>query len=438
MSAPTPSPPSKLASKQDTLSYHEFPTPGKIKIIPSKPCNTKDDLSLAYTPGVAEPCKIIEKDPSAAYKYTSKGNLVAVITNGTAVLGLGDIGALAGKPVMEGKSVLFKRFAGLDSIDIEINEKDPQKFIEIVKSLEPTFGGINLEDIKAPECFEIEQTLITKMNIPIMHDDQHGTAIICSAALLNAIPLAKKRIHDVKVVFSGAGAAAISCATLFVKLGVHKENLLLVDSKGVITTARMHELNPEKQQFAVNTSKHTLQDALVGADVFVGLSQANIMSKEMLLSMNENPIVFAMANPTPEIDYTLAISTRNDVIMATGRSDYPNQINNVLAFPYLFRAALDTRSSKITPEMKLACVKALASLAKKKVPASVEKAYGQKFEFGRTYLIPKPFDPRVLSVVTPKIAQAAIECGAATFSVDIKEYEYSLAKMANRLAKGKW
>ncbi len=425
-------------NNQTPLSYHEFPVPGKIKIIPSKPCNTKDDLSLAYTPGVAIPCLEIKKDPSAAYKYTAKGNLIAVITNGTAVLGLGDIGPLAGKPVMEGKSVLFKRFAGLDSIDIEIDEKDPKKFIDIVKSLEPTFGGINLEDIKAPECFEIEQTLIEKMSIPVMHDDQHGTAIICSAALLNAVSIANKKIREVRVVFSGAGAAAISCATLFHKLGVKKENLTLVDSKGVITTERLHELNPEKQQFAQNTTKTTLADALIGADVFVGLSQGNIMTKEMLLSMAPTPIVFAMANPTPEIDYHLAISTRSDIIMATGRSDLPNQINNVLAFPYLFRAALDTRSAKITPEMKLACVKALAALAKKKVPSSVEAAYNHKLAFGPLYIIPKAFDSRVLSEVTPKIAEAAMTSGVATIQLDLKTYQQNLAKTAKRLAKGKW
>ncbi len=426
--SPTPSP----------LSYHEFPVPGKIKILPSKPCNSKEDLSIAYTPGVAVPCLEIQKDSSAAYKYTSKGNLVAVITNGTAILGLGDIGPLAGKPVMEGKAVLFKRFAGIDSVDIEINEKDPEKLVHIIASLEPTFGGINLEDIKSPECFYVEQELIKRVTIPTMHDDQHGTAIICGAAFLNAIHIAKKDIQKVKIVFSGAGAAALSCAKMFINIGASMQNIYVVDSKGVITTSRTKDLTPEKIPFAKNTTSTTLKDIIRDTDVFIGLSQGNVFTPNMLLSMSKNPIVFALANPTPEIDYHLALKTRTDVIMATGRSDFPNQINNVLAFPYLFRAALDTRSTTINQEMKLACVRALAKLAHSKVPQKLQDLYQQQLTYGPLYILPKPFDPRVLSEVTPQIARAAIESGTAKIKLNIKEYQLHLRKLSRRLAKGKF
>ncbi len=422
---------------KDALTYHEQPTPGKIRVLPSKPCATAADLSLAYTPGVALPCLEIKENPEAAYKYTAKGNLVAVITNGTAVLGLGDIGPLAGKPVMEGKAVLFKRFAGIDAFDIEINEKDPEKLVNIIASLEPTFGGINLEDIKAPECFYVEPELIKRMNIPVMHDDQHGTAIISGAALLNATTVAGKKINQIKVVFSGAGAAALTCAKMFCELGVQKSSLFIVDSKGVITTRRS-DLNSEKKEFVQDTNATTLAEILHGADVFVGLSQGNILTADMLKTMNTKPIVFAMANPTPEIAYDVAINAVPDIIMATGRSDYPNQVNNVLGFPYLFRAALDTQSTTINKEMKLAAAKGLAKLAHKKVPSAVETAYGQSFTFGPKYIIPKPFDPRVLSEITPLIAKAAMETGVARKKIDLVQYKQDLKLLSKRLAKGKF
>ncbi|MBI2573524.1 malate dehydrogenase [Candidatus Woesearchaeota archaeon] len=423
----------------DPLIYHQQPTPGKIAVIPTKSCKTVQDLSLAYTPGVAQPCLEIHKDPTTAYKYTSKGNLVAVISNGTAVLGLGDIGPLAGKPVMEGKGVLFKRFANIDAFDIEINEKDPEKLVQIIASLEPTFGGINLEDIKAPECFYVEQELIKRLSIPLMHDDQHGTAIVAGAGLINALYISKRKIQEVKIIFSGAGAAAIACAKFFIELGAKRENIFLVDSKGVVTTQRVHELSAEKKEFMKNTAAITLADALVGADVFVGVSKGNVLTPTMLRAMKPSPIVFAMANPTPEIAYELAIKEVPGVIMATGRSDYPNQINNVLGFPYLFRAAFDVRATAITPKMKIAAAKGLAALARKKVPADVEKIYGRKFEFGPEYLIPKPLDSRILSNITPLIAKSAMDEGVAQQPIkDMGEYVASLKKLAQKLKKGKF
>jgi len=416
--------------REEALEYHSKGRKGKLEVIPSKPCLTQRDLSLAYTPGVAEPCREIYKNPDLAYEYTMKGNFVAVISNGTAVLGLGDIGALAGKPVMEGKAVLFKRFADIDAIDIEINEKDPDKLIEIIASLEPTFGGINLEDIKAPECFYIEEELKKRMNIPVFHDDQHGTAIISGAALLNALELAGKKIDEVKVVFNGAGASAIACARFYVLLGVKKENIVMCDRKGVIYKGRKEDMNPYKEEFATDkfSDGATLKDALVGADVFVGLSVGNVVTKEMLKTMADNPIVFAMANPDPEISYEDAIEARDDIIMATGRSDYPNQVNNVLGFPFIFRGALDVRARSINEEMKLAAARALAQLAKQDVPDSVIRTYGgEKIEFGRNYIIPKPFDPRVLTWVAPAVAKAAIESGVARVEIkDWEEYKHQL------------
>ncbi len=421
----------------DPLYFHEHPTPGKVKVVPTKPCKTAADLSLAYTPGVAKPCLEIQKNPDDAYRYTSKGNLVAVISNGTAVLGLGNIGALAGKPVMEGKGVLFKRFAGIDVFDLEINESNPEKLVEIIASLEPTFGGINLEDIKGPECFFVEQELIKRMNIPVFHDDQHGTAVIASAALLNALKLTKRKIADCKIVFSGAGAAAIAVANLLLELGARRGNIFLVDSQGIVTKQR-DEQNKYKAAFAQDTTKKTLADALVGADVFIGVSQGNILDGSLLRTMNPQPIIFAMANPVPEISYDDAKRAVPDCIMATGRSDYHNQVNNVLCFPFLFRGALDVRATKITTRMKLAAVQALADLAQKTVPREVEKAYGRKFSFGVDYIIPKPFDPRVLSVVAPAVAKAAMEEGVALQNVDLKEYTLRLKKLAKQLAKGKF
>lgn len=398
---------------QEALEYHAMGRKGKIEVIPTKPHATQRDLSLAYSPGVAEPCLSIEANPEDAYQYTAKGNLVAVISNGTAVLGLGDIGALASKPVMEGKGLLFKIFADIDVFDIEIDEKDPDKFIETVKRIAPTFGGINLEDIKAPEAFEIEQRLKAELDIPVMHDDQHGTAIISAAALLNALEITEKDIAKAKIVINGAGAAAISCTRLYVALGARKENILMCDSKGVITTKR-EDLNEQKKEFAVDTTDTTLEEAVNNADVFIGLSIGNVLSPEMLMTMKPNPIVFAMANPTPEIDYNLAVATRPDVIMATGRSDYPNQVNNVLGFPYIFRGALDVRSTTINEEMKLAAVRAIAALAKEPVPEQVLLAYGKKsMSFGRDYIIPKPFDNRLITTVPPAVALAAMESGVA-------------------------
>jgi malate dehydrogenase (oxaloacetate-decarboxylating)(NADP+) len=421
---------------KEALEYHSKGTPGKISILPTKPSSTAKDLSLAYTPGVAEPCLEIKKDPSKAYTYTAKGNLIGVITNGTAVLGLGNIGPLAGKPVMEGKSVLFKRFANVDAFDLEINELNSDKFIEIVASLEPTFGGINLEDIKAPECFEIEEKLIDKLNIPVFHDDQHGTAVITLAGLINALKIVEKKIEDVKIIFSGAGSAAIAIANLLLIIGAKKENLFMFDSKGLITKER--EVNKYKAKFAQGVKGMTLSDSLVGAEVFIGVSVANILTSEMVKSMASKPIVFALANPNPEITYELAKSSRPDIILATGRSDYPNQINNVLGFPFIFRGALDVKSSVINQEMKLAAVKALAELAQEKVPPEILKAYGAEFSFGPEYIIPKPFDPRVLSYVALAVAKAAMESGVAREKVDLVEYKKKLEEMAVKLAEGKF
>ncbi|MBI1850871.1 MAG: NADP-dependent malic enzyme [Planctomycetes bacterium] len=404
---------------QDALDYHSEGRPGKVEVTPSKPCLTQRDLSLAYTPGVAVPCLAIQKNPSDAYRYTSKGNLVAVISNGTAVLGLGNIGALAGKPVMEGKGVLFKRFADIDVFDIEIATEDPEEFINAVRLLEPTFGGINLEDVKAPECFLIEERLKAAMSIPVFHDDQHGTAIISGAALLNACEISGKDISKVRVVFSGAGAAGIACAKFFLALGVRKENVLLCDSKGVVHVGRDEALTPEKRFFAQKTKARTIGDAMKGADVFCGVSIKGLVTKEMVKSMAKNPIVFAMANPDPEIGYDEACSARSDIIMATGRSDFPNQVNNVLGFPFIFRGALDTRARSINEEMKLAAAHALARLAKEDVPDSVAKAYGvSSLHFGREYIIPKPFDPRVLLWEAPAVAKAAMKSGVAREPID--------------------
>lgn len=401
-------------TRQEALNYHSTGRKGKIEVVPTKPCLTQRDLSLAYTPGVAEPCLEIAKNEDLVYEYTAKGNLVAVLSNGTAVLGLGDIGAAAGKPVMEGKGVLFKRFADIDVFDIEVNSKDPDEIIKVTQLLEPTFGGINLEDIKAPECFYIEETLKKTMNIPVFHDDQHGTAIISGAAILNATEIVGKKLDEIKVVFNGAGASAISCAKLYVRLGVKKENIVLCDTKGVVFKGRKEGMNSYKEEFASDTKARTLAEAMAGADVFVGLSTGGAVSKEMVKSMAKDPIVFAMANPNPEITYEDATSVRDDIIMATGRSDYPNQINNVLGFPFIFRGALDVRATAINEEMKLAASYALASLAKEEVPELVRRAYGgQEITFGRKYIVPKPFDPRVLTYVAPAVAKAAIETGVA-------------------------
>jgi len=423
-----------LIRDEDVFEYHERPRPGKLEVTTSKPCLTQRDLSMAYTPGVARPCLAIEQDPEAAYRYTGKGNLVAVVSNGTAVLGLGDIGALAGKPVMEGKGVLFKRFADIDVFDIEIDSRDPDEIVRIVKALEPTFGGINLEDIKAPECFYIEERLKAIMNIPVFHDDQHGTAIISGAALLNALELVGKRIDEVKVVFSGAGAAGIACAEMYLKLGVRRENVLMVDTVGVIYEGRREKMNPYKQRFARPTDLRTLEQAMVGADVFVGVSVKDLVTPAMLRSMADRPIVFAMANPDPEITYELALQTRDDVIMATGRSDYPNQVNNVLGFPFIFRGALDVRARAINDEMKLAAARALADLAREDVPDQVLKAYGiKRLQFGREYLIPKPFDPRVLLWEAPAVAKAAMESGVARRPIkDLEAYRESLERILGR------
>ena len=400
-------------TKEDALRYHAEGKPGKIEVIPTKPYQTQTDLSLAYSPGVAEPCLEIEKNPHDAYEYTAKGNLVAVISNGTAVLGLGDIGPLAGKPVMEGKGLLFKIFAGIDVFDIEVDEKNPDRFIQTVKAIAPTFGGINLEDIKAPECFEIEQRLKAELDIPVMHDDQHGTAIISGAGLLNALEVAGKKIDEVRSVVNGAGAASISCTKLYVMLGARRENIVMCDSKGVIRADR-DNLNEAKREFATSRDLHTLEEALVGADVFLGLSVANVLTQEMVRTMNSNPIVFALANPNPEISYADAMASREDIIFATGRSDYPNQINNVLGFPYIFRGALDTHAKAINEEMKLAAVYAIAALAKEPVPDVVNAAYKLKrTTFGRDYILPKALDPRLLTRVSCAVAKAAIESGVA-------------------------
>lgn len=403
----------QYSKRREALLYHAKPQPGKIQVVPTKPYATQRDLSLAYSPGVAEPCIEISKDTEKVYKYTAKGNLVAVISNGTAVLGLGDIGPEASKPVMEGKGLLFKIFADIDVFDIEVDAKDIDKFVETVKNIAPTFGGINLEDIKAPESFEIERRLVEELNIPVMHDDQHGTAIISSAALLNAAELAGKNIADIKIVVSGAGSAALACANLYLLLGVKAENITMFDVNGMLVQSRT-DLLPVQQRYAQPGEQKTLAEAVVGADMFLGLSVGKVLSPEMLLTMANDPIVFAMANPTPEIDFDLAVSTREDVIMATGRSDNPNQVNNVLGFPYIFRGALDVRATKINEEMKMAAVHALAELAKETVPEQVNIAYGEtKLIFGRDYIIPKPFDPRLIAVVAPAVARAAMESGVA-------------------------
>ena len=411
----------------EALNYHSDPQPGKIKIVPTKPYATQRDLGLAYSPGVAEPCLEIAKNKDDVYKYTSKGNLVAVITNGTAVLGLGDIGPEASKPVMEGKSLLFKIFADIDSIDIELDTKDVEKFIETVKIMAPTFGGINLEDIKAPEAFEIERRLKEELNIPVMHDDQHGTAIISAAALLNALEITHKKIEEVRIVISGAGAAAVSCTKLYKAFGASAKNIVMIDSKGVIRSDR-ESLSAEKLEFATDRKIDTLDEAMVDADVFIGLSVADLVSPEMLISMAKNPIVFAMANPDPEIAYDLAINTREDIIMATGRSDYPNQVNNVLGFPFIFRGALDVRATKINEEMKMAAVKALADLTRESVPEQVNIAYGEtRLAFGKDYIIPKPFDPRLISSIPIAVAKAAVESGVAKMPItDWDKYKEEL------------
>jgi malate dehydrogenase (oxaloacetate-decarboxylating)(NADP+) len=414
-------------TKEEALFYHSSERKGKVEVIATKPCLTSRDLSLAYTPGVAEPCREIHKNVEDVYKYTAKGNLVAVVSNGTAVLGLGDIGPEAGKPVMEGKGVLFKRFADIDVFDIELASKNTQEIIRAVQLLEPTFGGINLEDIKAPECFEIEETLKETMNIPVFHDDQHGTAIISCAALINAVELAGKKIDEVRIVVNGAGASAISCCKLYLRAGAKRENIFMFDSKGCLTKDRK-DLNKYKQEFAQEKGFPSLADAFKGADVFVGLSVGGVVSKEMVKVMAPDPIIFAMANPDPEIMYDDAISVREDLIMATGRSDFPNQVNNVLGFPFIFRGALDVRATAINEEMKMAATLALSQLAKEKVPEMVIKAYGgEEFEFGRTYIIPKPFDPRVLWYVAPAVARAAIETGVAKITdIDWVAYEEQL------------
>ena len=409
-------------TKEAALLYHSQGKPGKIEVVPTKPYSTQTDLSLAYSPGVAEPCLEIEKNPQDAYKYTAKGNLVAVISNGTAVLGLGDIGALSGKPVMEGKGLLFKIYAGIDVFDIEVDEKDPEKFIAAVKAIAPTFGGINLEDIKAPECFEIERRLKEELDIPVMHDDQHGTAIISSAGLVNALQVAGKKIEDVKIVVNGAGASAVSCTKLYVSLGARLENIVMLDSKGVISKART-DLNEQKRFFATDrTDIHTLEEAIKGADVFLGLSKGNVLSQDMVRSMAPMPIVFALANPTPEISYEDAMAARPDVLMATGRSDYPNQINNVIGFPYIFRGALDTHAKAINEEMKIAAVHAIANLAKQPVPDVVNAAYHvNNLSFGAEYFIPKPVDPRLITEVSCAVAKAAMESGVAR--TEIKDWD---------------
>ncbi len=413
--------------KEDALNYHTQGSPGKIEVVPTKPLSSQMDLALAYSPGVAEPCKEIEADVENVYKYTAKGNLVGVISNGTAVLGLGDIGPEASKPVMEGKGVLFKKFAGIDVFDIEINEKDPKKLIQIIKSLEPTFGGINLEDIKAPECFEIEQTLKREMNIPIMHDDQHGTAIISGAALLNALEVVGKDISQIKLVINGAGASAVSCTRFYMSLGVRRENLVMCDKEGAIRNDR-ENLDDIKREFSTDRDIYTLSDALTGADVFLGLSAGNTVTQEQIKLMGPDPIVFALANPDPEIPYHLAIAAREDLIMATGRSDHPNQVNNVLGFPYIFRGALDVRATAINEAMKLAAAHAIAKLAKEPVPDIVNKAYGEsKLGFGRMYLIPKPLDPRLITTIAPAVAKAAMESGVAKKQIlDWEAYELEL------------
>ena len=421
--------------KTRALRYHEEGRPGKVSVVPTKPCATAEDLSLAYTPGVAQAVLEIDRDKDSAYRYTSKGNLVAVISNGTAILGLGDRGALASKPVMEGKGVLFKRFADIDVFDIEVAEKDPDKFIDIVAAIAPTFGGINLEDIKGPECFYIENELKKRCDIPVFHDDQHGTAIIASAALINGAEIVGKKLEDMKVVFSGAGAAGCSCAKMFLSMGIRKENLIMTDIDGVIYKGRPG-MNPVHESLASDTPLRTLKEAIVGADVFMGVSAKGILKKDMLLSMAKDPIVFAMANPDPEITYEEAKSTRDDVIMGTGRSDYPNQINNILGFPFIFRGALDVRATEITENMKKAAALALAKLTKEKVPEEVKKAYGGKdFSFGRDYIVPKAFGPRVIEWEAVAVAKAAVEDGVAL--APITDWEGYRERLRNRM-KSYW
>lgn len=422
-------------TKEMALDYHKDGKPGKIEVVPTKPYSSQLDLSLAYSPGVAYPCLEIKDNPKDVYEYTNKGNLVAVISNGTAVLGLGNIGPEAGKPVMEGKALLFKIFAGLDCFDIEVNETDPQKFVQIVKAIAPTFGGVNLEDIKAPECFEIENELKEQCNIPIMHDDQHGTAIISGAGLLNALEIQNKKIEDIKLVVNGAGAAAVSCTRLYMSLGVKKENIVMCDSKGVLNRKRTN-LNPQKAEFVTDRNIDTLEQAMKDADVFLGLSVKDVVTPEMLLSMAPRPIVFALANPDPEIEYELAKSTRNDLIFATGRSDYPNQINNVLGFPYIFRGALDCGASKINEEMKIAAVHAIADLAKEPVPSVVDAAYNLSgIHFGKEYILPKALDPRLIFTVAPAVARAAMESGVA--KLPIKDWDAYLNKLATLMGHDK-
>ena len=420
-------------TKEDALRYHEGTRPGKIEVIPTKPHSTQLDLSLAYSPGVAEPCLAIEANPKDVYKYTAKGNLVAVISNGTAVLGLGDIGAEAGKPVMEGKGLLFKIFADIDVFDIEVDSKEVDEFVKIVKGIAPTFGGINLEDIKAPECFAIEERLKKELNIPVMHDDQHGTAIISSAALLNAAEIQNKKLKDIKLVVSGAGASAVACTRLYISLGVQKKNIVMVDSRGVIHNSRT-DLSAVKKEFITTKNVKTLEEALIGTDMFLGLSVADVLTPTMIKTMAEKPIVFAMANPNPEIAYDLAIKTRKDIIMATGRSDHPNQVNNVLGFPFIFRGALDVKATGINEEMKIAAVKALAALAKEDVPDMVNIAYEEmNLSFGSDYIIPKPLDPRLLTIVAPAVAKAAIDSGIAQAPItDWKAYEMELEQRIGR------
>ena len=423
-------------TKEAALLYHSQGKPGKIEVVPTKPYRTQTDLSLAYSPGVAEPCLEIQKNPHDAYKYTNKGNLVAVISNGTAVLGLGDIGAMSGKPVMEGKSLLFKIYAGVDAFDIEVNEKDPDKFIEAVKAIAPTFGGINLEDIKAPECFEIERRLKAELDIPVMHDDQHGTAIISAAGLINAIDVAGKKLEDARIVVNGAGAAAISCTRLYCSFGARKENIVMLDSRGVIRTDR-ENLTEQKREFATTRDIHTLEEAVKDADVFVGLSKGNVLSKDMVRSMAKNPIIFALANPVPEISYEDAKDARPDVLMSTGRTDYPNQINNVIGFPYIFRGALDTAAMAINEEMKLAAARAIADLARRPVPDIVNRAYHvRNFTFGPDYFIPKPVDPRLITEVSMAVAKAAIESGVARKVItDWKAYRQQLRELMGQESK---
>lgn len=420
--------------KEAALEYHRSGRKGKLEVVPTKPCDTAWQLSLAYSPGVAEPCREIDKDKDLSYEYTNRGNLVAVASNGTAILGLGNLGALAGKPVMEGKGVLFKKFADVDAYDIEIATEDPDEFIKTVKYLEPTFGGINLEDIKAPECFYIEDRLKEEMDIPVFHDDQHGTAIISGAGLLNACEISGKKMSDLKMAFNGAGASAIACAEFFITLGAKRENMIMCDSRGVIYEGRKEGLNPQKERFLVDTDRRTIADALVGADVFVGLSNGGAITQQDVKNMAKDPIIFAMANPDPEILPDEAREARSDVITATGRSDFANQVNNVLGFPFIFRGALDVRATKINDEMKVAAAYSLAALAKEPVPEKVAKAYGnEKFEFGPDYIVPKPFDPRVLVWESAAVAEAAMKTGVSRITIEMDSYRTSLEEKIKNL-----